>query len=84
MDAMNNLTKKQVSCRNNSSPDGLWRKNIVDFKNMGNTIQDLCNEDLHGKGSYTLDDGMQGFGFDSKNKEGSEHDIGEHDEEAQA
>jgi hypothetical protein len=38
MDGVNNLTKKQVSCKDGSLPDGLRPKNIIDFENMGNTI----------------------------------------------
>jgi hypothetical protein len=86
MDGVNNLVKKQISCKDDSLPDGLQPKNIIVFENMGNTIQDLCNEELHGKGSYTFEDGVQGSmcksSFDSKNKEGSEDDIGKGHEEA--
>jgi len=38
MDGVNNLAKKQISCKDNSFPDGLRPKNIVDFENMGNTF----------------------------------------------
>jgi len=52
---------------------------------MGNTIQDLCNEELHGEGNYTFEDGVQGstskFGSNLKSKERSEDGIGEGDEE---
>jgi hypothetical protein len=41
----------------------------------------LCNEKLHGERIYTSDDGVQGFGSNSKSEEGNEDDIGEHDEE---
>jgi hypothetical protein len=61
--------------------DGLWCENIVDFENMDNAIHDLYNEELHGEGIYTLDDGVQGSSFDSKSKERSEDDIEKHDEE---
>ncbi len=44
----------------------------------------MCNEELHGERNYTLDGDMQGFGFDYRNKEGSEDDIGEGDEKAWA
>jgi hypothetical protein len=84
MDAMNNLAKKQISCNDNSLPNGLWPENIVDFRNMSNTIQDLCNEELSGEGNYTSNDNVQGSSFDSKNEEGNEVDIGECDEETQA
>jgi hypothetical protein len=54
VDGVNNLAKKRISCKDNSFPDGLWPKNIIDFENMGNIFQDLCNEELHGEGSYTM------------------------------
>jgi len=38
MHGVNNLTKKRVSCRDNSLPNGLWLDNIIDFENMGNTV----------------------------------------------
>ncbi len=80
MDGVNNLTKKQVSCKDGSFPDGLRPKNIIDFENMGNTIQDLCNEELHGEKSYTFEDGVQGslcnFSFDSRSEEQNEDDNG--------
>ncbi len=67
-------------------PDGLQPENVIDFENMGNTVQDLCNEELHGKRSYTFEDGVQGsvcdYGFDSRSKEESEDDNGSGDEEA--
>jgi hypothetical protein len=78
MDGVNNLAKKQVSCRDDSLPDVLWPENIIDFENMGNTIKDLCNEESHGKGSYTFEDSVQGsmcnYGSNSKSKEGREGD----------
>ncbi len=85
MDGVNNFMKKRISCRDNSLLNGLWPKNIIDFENIGNTVQDLFNKKLHGKGSYTFEDDVQGFacnfGFNSRRKEGSEDDIGEGDEE---
>ncbi len=84
MDVMNNLAKKQISCKDNSLLDGLWLEYVLDFRNMGNTIQDLCNEELHGEGNYTSNDNVQGSSFDSNNEEGNEVDIGERDEEVRA
>jgi len=88
MHVINNCMKKQVSCRDDSLPDGLQPQNIVDFENMNNTVQDLCNEELHGKGSLTSKEDVQGyacdFGSDSKSKEGSEDNIVKGDEDAQA
>jgi hypothetical protein len=49
MDGVNNLTKKQVSCKDNSSLESFEAKNIDGFKNMGNIVEDKCNEELHGK-----------------------------------
>ncbi len=49
MDGVNNLTKKQVSCKDNSLLESFEAKNIDGFKNMGNIVEDKCNEKLHGK-----------------------------------
>ncbi len=85
MDGANNLMKKQVSCRDDSLLDGLQLENIADFENMGNIVQDLCNDELHGEGSYTSKDGVQGSACESssnsKSKKGNEDDIGEGDKE---
>ncbi len=79
MDGVNNLVKKQVSCRDDYLPKSFRVENIDDFENMGNTIEDLCNEELHGERSYISKDGAQSFigefEFDSMSKEGSEKDI---------
>ncbi len=52
---------------------------------MGNTVEDLRNEELHGEMSYISKNGVEGsireFGSDSMNKEGSEENIVEGDEE---
>ncbi len=86
MHVINNCMKKQVSCRDNSLPDGLQLENNVDFENMSNTVQDLCNEELHGKGSFTSKEDVQGyacdFGADSRSEERSEDNIVKGDEEA--
>jgi hypothetical protein len=44
MDGVNNLAKKQVSCRDNSLLESFKTKNIDGLKNMGNIIEDKCNE----------------------------------------
>jgi hypothetical protein len=63
----------------------LWAENIHDVKNMGNIIEDLCNEELRGEMIYIFEDGVEGsvgeFGFDSMSKEGSEKNIAEGNEE---
>jgi hypothetical protein len=55
---------------------------------MNNIVQDLCNEELHGKGSFTSKEDVQGyacdFGSDSRIEEGNEDNIVEGDEEAWA
>jgi hypothetical protein len=55
---------------------------------MNNIVQDLCNEELHGKGSFTSKEDVQGyacdFGYDSRVEEGNEDNIVEGDEEAWA
>jgi hypothetical protein len=51
MAMVNNLVKKQVSCKDDYLPKNFWAKNIDDFENMGSTIEDLCNEELHGERS---------------------------------
>jgi hypothetical protein len=58
MNGVNNLAKKRISCRDDSLPDGLWPENIIDFENMGNIVEDLCNEKLCGKRNYTSKDGV--------------------------
>jgi hypothetical protein len=44
MDGVNNLAKKQVSCKDNSLLESFETKNIDSFKNMGNIVEDKCNE----------------------------------------
>jgi len=52
-----------------------WVENIGDVENMGNWIEDLCNEVLNGEMSYIFEDGVEGSigesGFDFMNEEGS-------------
>jgi hypothetical protein len=52
---------------------------------MGNTIEDLHNDKLHGEMSYIFEDDVEGyvgeFGSDSMSKEGNEENIMDGDEE---
>ncbi len=88
MDGVNNLAKKQVSCKDDSLPKSFRAENIDDFENMGYTIEDLCNEELHGERSYISKDGVEGFvgefGPNSMNKEGNEEDIAKGNEKISA
>jgi hypothetical protein len=36
-------------------------ENIGDVENMGNIVEDLHNEELHGEMSYISKDGVEGF-----------------------
>jgi len=60
-------------------------KKIDDVENIGNIVEDLCNEELHGEMSYIFKNGVEGsigeFGSNSMNKEGSEENIAEGNEE---
>ncbi len=84
MDGVNRFSKKQVSCKDDALVDNFRIKNIDDVENMGNTIEDLCNEKLHGEMSYISKDGLErSIGeseFNSMNKEGNEKNIGTVDE----
>jgi pyridoxal biosynthesis lyase PdxS len=46
---------------------------------MGNIVEDLCNEELHGEMNYISEDGVEGFvgesGYDSMNEEKNEKNI---------
>lgn len=44
MDGVNNLLKKQVSCKDNSLEGNFQAENISDVENMGNRIEDLHGE----------------------------------------
>jgi hypothetical protein len=44
MDGVNNLLKKQVSCKDDALVESFWVKNIGDVQNVGNTVEDLRNE----------------------------------------
>jgi len=85
MDGVNNLLKKRVSCKDNVLAKSFRAKNISDVENMGNRIEDLCNEELDGEMSYIFEDGVEGSigesRFDSMNEEGNEKNIVEGNEE---
>jgi hypothetical protein len=85
MDGVNNLSKKQVSCKDNFLAKSFQAENIDDVENMGNRVEDLCNEDLHGEMNYISEDGVEGSIGESRsnfmNEEGSEKNIVESDEE---
>jgi hypothetical protein len=46
------LLEKRVSCKDDSLAESFGVENIHDVENMGNTIEDLCNEELHGEMIY--------------------------------
>jgi hypothetical protein len=52
---------------------------------MGNTVEDLCNEELCGEMIYIFEDGVEGsigeFGSDSMSEKRSENNIMESNEE---
>jgi hypothetical protein len=56
MNGVNNLSKKQVSCKDNSLEENFQAENISDVENMGNRV-----EDLHGEMSYISEDNVEGF-----------------------
>jgi len=72
MDGVNNLSKKRVSCRDNALAENFQAKDIDDVENMGNIVEDLHNEELHGEMSYIFEDGVEGpvgrFGSNSMNE----------------
>ncbi len=85
VNGVNNLLKKRISCKDNSLVESFQAKNIRDVENMGNTVEDLCNEKLRGEMIYIYEDGVEGFveesGFNCMNEEGSEKNIAEGDKE---
>jgi len=62
-------SKKWVSCRDNALAKNFQAKDIDDVENMGNIVEDLRNEKLHGEMNYIFEDGVKGsigkFGSDS-------------------
>jgi hypothetical protein len=85
MDGVNNLSKKQISCRDDPLVENFQVENISDVESMGNTVEDLFNEELHGEMSYIFEDGVEGSVREcethSMNEEGSEENIVEGSEE---
>ncbi len=61
MDGMSNLLKKQISCKDDALAKSFWVQNIDDVENMGNIVEDLRNEELHGEMSYIFEDGVERF-----------------------
>ncbi len=60
VDGVNNFSKKQVSCKDNSLVESFRVENIRDVDNMGNRVEDLCNEELRGEMVYISEDGVEG------------------------
>ncbi len=79
VDGVNNLLKKRISCKDNSLVERFQAENICDVENMGNTVEDLCNEKLRGEMIYIYEDGVEGSveesGFNCMNEEGSEKNM---------
>ncbi len=54
------------------------------MENVGNIVEDLCNEKLHGEMSYIYENGMEGsvgeYGLNPMNEKGSEKNIGKGNE----
>jgi putative component of toxin-antitoxin plasmid stabilization module len=61
MDGVNNLLKKRIPCRVDALAESFLAENIGDVNNMGNTVEDLRNEELQGEMSYIFKDGVEGF-----------------------
>ncbi len=61
MDGMINLLKKQISCKDDALAEIFRVQNIDDVENMGNIVEDLRNEELHGEMSYIFEDGVEKF-----------------------
>jgi hypothetical protein len=85
VDGVNNLSKKHVSCKDDSLAKSFQTKNMRDVENMSNIIEDLHNEELHGEMIYISKNGVErSIGesrFDSMNEERNEKNIVEVDEE---
>jgi hypothetical protein len=61
MDGMNNLLKKQISCKEDALAESFRVQKIDDVENMGNIVEDLHNEELHGEMSYIFEYGVEKF-----------------------
>jgi len=83
MDGVNNLSKNQISHRDDALTKIFQAENNIDVENVGNTVEDLCNEKLHGEMSYIYEDGVEGsigeFGSNFMIEEGNEKNIEEGD-----
>ncbi len=76
--------KNWISYRDNALTKSFRIENNVDMENVGNTVEDLCYEKLHGEMNYIYEDGVEGSieesGSNFMNKEGNEKNIEEGDE----
>jgi len=61
VDGMNNLSKRQVSCKDDSLAENFRVENMRDVENMGNILEDLHDEELHSEMIYISKDGVEGF-----------------------
>ncbi len=65
--------------------ESFWVENISDVENMGNTIEDLRNEESHGEMNYISKDGVERSiresESDSMSEEKNENNIAKNDEE---
>jgi hypothetical protein len=85
VDGVNNLSKKRISCKDDSLTESFRVENIHDVENMGKIIEDLCNEEICGEMIYISKDGVEGSvgesRFDSMSEKRNENNIAEGDEE---
>ncbi len=79
MDGVNNLSKKRISCKDDSLMESFQAENMRDVENMGNIIEDLHHHELHGEMIYIFEDGVEESigesGFDSMSEEINEENI---------
>jgi len=52
MDGVNNLSKNHISYKDDALAKSFRTENNNDVENVGNTIEDLCIEKLHGEMNY--------------------------------
>jgi hypothetical protein len=73
MHGVNNLLKKRVLCKDDSLASSFQVENIGDVENVGNIVENLCNEKLHDEMSYIFEDDVERYvgesEFDSMNEE---------------
>jgi hypothetical protein len=72
MDGVNTLLKKRVSFKDDSLVENFRGENICDVENMGNIVEDLHNEELHGEKIYIFEDGVEGSIGESRSNSMSE------------